>query len=581
MRWMIFLDRNNVDKKLVVRTTFHPDSDYASFVGCYKPTKKNGELTYEFVPQQFLKAYVKAWQNQDEYVFLIIEEINRGNCAAVFGDIFQLLDRENGFSKYLVDTDADMTNYLSENLNSIEISSIIDKDIKDIQDIKSGKKLCLPKNLVIWATMNTSDQSLFPMDSAFKRRWAWKYMPIEDCGQNWKIKIGGYSYNWWGFLVNVNDKIYETTHSEDKKLGYWFVKPEDDIISLDEFKSKVMFYLWNDIYKERIGTDSSIFKIPNKEVKDNTFTFNELFGEPKTVERILLGFMEILEIKKMVNEDHGEALNETGVEPIIEPKEGYQENYYNYWSNFRKELDKDDLFINSTDLCRRAIPLSSCFKAELKVGVPDIQVWATYSPIEDDKPSKIGVKIYIKKEQIEELKLTEDILKDKLMERLGLETRPKDEGSGNSHLYVVKDEEASSNEHSLMIHIEYFKRTIDVLSELIKVNRSSNKNGERENTILIITFPDKEYKGKKNDSATPMAKAIEKIGCDRIQSLNLTVRGGRPFMVNDISLLSEKDYKKVKEGYYIFTNIKNEDKQQILNKIKTEFKDLDFIVKVQ
>lgn len=152
------LEEKAVSKENQFRTTFHPDSDYSTFVGAYKPTMEGDVIKYKFVPQAFLKAYVRAYQASTETVYLIIEEINRGNCAQIFGDIFQLLDRnDKGRSEYEIDADEDIKAYLEEKLG------------KDSEGIKGGK-LCLPSNLYIYATMNTSDQSLFPIDSAFKRR---------------------------------------------------------------------------------------------------------------------------------------------------------------------------------------------------------------------------------------------------------------------------------------------------------------------------------------------------------------------------------------------------------------------------
>ena len=178
-------DGTEVERDSVFRTTFHPDTDYASFVGCYKPTMKpttneqktitgkKEEIVYEFVPQVFTDAYVYAYNNPDKDTYLVIEEINRGNCAQIFGDLFQLLDRKRGVSEYKIKADKDLATYLLEA-----------KDDKgnDILTDKIGilnSKLCLPANLNILATMNTSDQSLFPMDSAFKRRWEWEYVVID------------------------------------------------------------------------------------------------------------------------------------------------------------------------------------------------------------------------------------------------------------------------------------------------------------------------------------------------------------------------------------------------------------------
>lgn len=275
--------------KDVIRTTFHPDTDYSTFVGAYKPTTKpvpvitvigteavpvrdkNGKemmedkIVYEYVSQAFLQAYVAAWrkycdvQEGEEPVdeFLVIEEINRGNCAQIFGDLFQLLDRgDEGFSEYPIKADSDMKKLLEKEFEGLEIKNkeginALFKGDKDIvAQVLAGDILLLPNNLYIWATMNTSDQSLFPIDSAFKRRWDWNYVPISDAGKNWMIEVNGAQYDWWKFLEAINDKVYHATYSEDKKLGYFFCKANDGVISADKFVSKVIFYLWNDVFKD-------------------------------------------------------------------------------------------------------------------------------------------------------------------------------------------------------------------------------------------------------------------------------------------------------------------------------------------
>lgn len=275
--------KRNVDneKKICFRTTFHPDSDYSTFVGAYKPSMKptgtalaSGEkeeiITYKFIPQAFTKAYAAAW-NTTEDVFLVIEEINRGNCAQIFGDLFQLLDRKGGRSEYPIEADTDLANYLQEALAKSPRTDIP-------QEIKSGERLMLPQNLYIWATMNTSDQSLFPIDSAFKRRWDWVYIPIKPhAEENYKIKIGNETYDWWGFLQKINSVIDDTTHSEDKKLGYFFVNSESKTVCAEKFVSKVLFYLWNDVFKN-YGFDHSIFT-DNVGLK---FTFSDFFNEDGT-----------------------------------------------------------------------------------------------------------------------------------------------------------------------------------------------------------------------------------------------------------------------------------------------------------
>ena len=322
-----------------IRTTFHPDSDYASFVGCYKPkmegTGKNRRIAYSFVPQAFTKAYVKAWRKMaetktggvPERQFLVIEEINRGNCAQIFGDLFQLLDRDDGnWSKYPVDPDSDLKEYLNDwfhgnikdngKKRNIATSIRNQKKIGSAEskitwsDILSGSKLVLPPNLYIWATMNTSDQSLFPMDSAFKRRWEWKYSKIKDENQGYKIISG--QYDWWEFLQKINAIIREVTSSADKQLGYFFVKLPDDlpedkrIIDAETFVNKVIFYLWNDVFKdcELEGDEYKAFKNGEKETAKNgekktapQLTFDDFFKNDGTVkEDVVKAFLDELPV---------------------------------------------------------------------------------------------------------------------------------------------------------------------------------------------------------------------------------------------------------------------------------------------
>ena len=301
------IDRATKDKE-VIRTTLHPDSDYSTFVGAYKPTSievpvrdvtgkvivENGKqvtenrIVYEFVEQAFLQAYTKAWYayankangEKAEEQYLVIEEINRGNCAQIFGDLFQLLDRNGyGFSDYPITADKDMKKQLAKAFKGITISDaerindIYGKDI--VAQVLNGDILLLPDNLYIWATMNTSDQSLFPIDSAFKRRWDWKYMPICEGKENgvslgWKIKVKGHLYDWWQFVEKINAEINEQTKSEDKKLGYFFCKAQDGIVSAETFVSKVIFYLWNDVFKDQTFA-SDIFRDGEEELTFNKF----------------------------------------------------------------------------------------------------------------------------------------------------------------------------------------------------------------------------------------------------------------------------------------------------------------------
>ena len=327
-----------VSKENIFRTTFHPDSDYSTFVGAYKPStdkpedklynkeeliskltelkeqgvtyapqkfgaqywyslkqltlqdkkdilaacemsdnytvefdkgiavgeellkkSKESRIIYKFIPQAFLNAYMRAYSTTDK-VYLIIEEINRGNCAQIFGDLFQLLDRdENGVSEYCIKADADLRAYLEEELGA------------DNDAIKDGE-LCLPSNLYIYATMNTSDQSLFPIDSAFKRRWDWEYEPIKYQNTNWVIDINGNKYSWVSFQREINKRIFDATNSEDKMLGDYFVNPADGVITEKILLNKILFYLWNDVCKDGEG---DIFKTADNE----EVTFSDLHSD--------------------------------------------------------------------------------------------------------------------------------------------------------------------------------------------------------------------------------------------------------------------------------------------------------------
>lgn len=322
-------DVNNITKGYsTIRTTFHPDSDYSTFVGAYKPTMQTVALrdlsghivegvqeeriVYTYVKQAFLKAYLGAWQKYakggetTEPQFLVIEEINRGNCAQIFGDLFQLLDRgDNGFSTYPIEADSDLQSEIKAAFakggeyaleNELAVDSVVDEYTSNYgetlsADIRNGRVLLLPNNLYIWATMNTSDQSLFPIDSAFKRRWDWRYVKIADAGKGWNIKCGNECCDWWKFVEEINKRIAKETSSDDKKLGYFFCKPakDSDVIAEDKFVGKVLFYLWNDVFKDG---DISLFKVSddeNAEICFDAFYDNDNDVNVKAIRNFLVG----------------------------------------------------------------------------------------------------------------------------------------------------------------------------------------------------------------------------------------------------------------------------------------------------
>lgn len=322
-----------------VRTTFHPDSDYATFVGAYKPTMEvvpryessgtqveEKRIVYNFIPQAFLKAYVQAWANYPEPQYLVIEEINRGNCAQIFGDLFQLLDRSaTGFSEYPIAADSDISKYLSETFATddmfapdeserAEINELYKEEYTDVMaDVRSGELLLLPKNLHILATMNTSDQSLFPIDSAFKRRWDWEYIPIRNANKGWVITASGKEWDWWTFLQCINEKIGSVTDSEDKKLGYFFVKPHNNhTISAETFVSKVVFYLWNDVFKDYGFNDKEFQTAEGAEMTFPMFYETDVEGQ-QVNEELVAQFLQ-----NMV----GEPLQDNSNEPATEETTG-------------------------------------------------------------------------------------------------------------------------------------------------------------------------------------------------------------------------------------------------------------------
>ena len=389
-------DLAGVGRENVFRTTFHPDYDYASFVGCYKPemrseptweesytldellaiipnevrvgenypvekfclrhyrsieklnisssqknelrvkilqAAKNTEgktiqtatvlagaalgryledngilsasgnstaIAYAFTPQVFTNAYVRAWEHPNEKVYLVIEEINRGNCAQIFGDLFQLLDRkDDGTSCYSIRADKDLADYLQHTLGG---------DAK--RGIEEGN-LCLPSNLHIIATMNTSDQSLFPMDSAFKRRWDWEYIPINYSDEvksgQFEIAIGKEEnqkrYRWIDFLKEINKHILKVTGSEDKQMGNFFIK---GTIKEKEFKCKVMAYLWHEVCKDEYGTQSNFFRSGERAGDGEEFSFNQLYDGEINSTKLLQGFMTHLDVRAIGEESAGE-----------------------------------------------------------------------------------------------------------------------------------------------------------------------------------------------------------------------------------------------------------------------------------
>ena len=385
-----------------IRTTFHPDSDYSTFVGAYKPTMeetpvygaqgvevaKEKRITYTYVKQAFLKAYLGAWQKYAtsgetaEPQFLVIEEINRGNCAQIFGDLFQLLDRsDNGFSTYPIEADSDLQNEIREAFgkggeyelaNELDVENVVDSYTSNYgetlsDDIENGRVLLLPNNLYIWATMNTSDQSLFPIDSAFKRRWDWRYVKIADVGKGWKIKCGIEYCDWWTFVEEINKKIAKETSSDDKKLGYFFCKPpkDSDTITEEKFVGKVLFYLWNDVFKDG---DITLFKVsdePEAEICFDAFYDSDNKVNVEAIRKFLVGVVGEENIKK--KEELEEAKDND--DKIVEDEDG------NSATSSSRNFDK--FTINDGTECAKNKLAFECIKEYVRLN-PDISAQEVY-----------------------------------------------------------------------------------------------------------------------------------------------------------------------------------------------------------
>ena len=235
------------------RILFHPEYTYSDFVGQLRPVTKNGNITYPFVPGPFTEILRDAYADQEHTYFLIIEEINRGNAPAIFGDLFQLLDRKDGVSEYSI-YNKDILDYFKESKKERESEKDESGAMAQVVETITRDGIRLPSNLTIFATMNTCDQNVFTLDTAFKRRWRMSRIENKfDAEQDkWIIQCGDKKFSWKKFAEAVNDAILnycnDGTAAEDKRLGAYFVKKEDTE-DAKRFAEKVMMYLWDDVAK--------------------------------------------------------------------------------------------------------------------------------------------------------------------------------------------------------------------------------------------------------------------------------------------------------------------------------------------
>ena len=267
----------------VRRVTFYPDYTYSQFVGSYRPFTKDGQIGYRYIAGPFLQTYLDASLHPYENYLIIIEELNRANPAAVFGDIFQLLDRNAlGASEYAVSVPMEMSECIAEKLGELDeaaqksIEDYFDPDL-DFQDFcdMMQSHIELPPNLFIWATMNSADQGVFPMDTAFKRRWDFRYMGINE-GENAApavlggeklsertVAVAGGRVVWNKLRKGINTLLLDCGVNEDKLLGPFFLAPETLSDGVNEstgetrfvssFEDKVLLYLYEDAGKMHRG----------------------------------------------------------------------------------------------------------------------------------------------------------------------------------------------------------------------------------------------------------------------------------------------------------------------------------------
>ncbi|MCP2731888.1 AAA family ATPase [Limnofasciculus baicalensis] len=271
----------------VIKTVFHPEYTYGDFMGKLVPLTRAGKVEYNYYEGHFLRALSQAYKNiskshdkqgikisEPENVALVIDEINRGNSSAIFGTIFQLLDRkEDGWSSYGINiTEIEFTKllqligtrfsydeegrieyklppYASEGVKQLET---LQKKIEFLKFDLVNKVILIPPNLSIVATMNTSDNSIYFMDSAFKRRWDWEFINWDDT----KLPPATYGKggtlekeDWRKLIKNLNSFIKSHHASvrgiEDKQIGYYFIKPP---VTTEQIQNKLMFFLWDSVF---------------------------------------------------------------------------------------------------------------------------------------------------------------------------------------------------------------------------------------------------------------------------------------------------------------------------------------------
>lgn len=284
------------DEKFIERVVFHPDYTYSDFVGQILPRVEkdesgNEKLKYVFTPGPFTKMLKKAEKDPDHYYYLVIEELNRGNAPAIFGEIFQLLDRkdEDEFpSEEVGESEYGISNY--------EVATEVYED--------EEHPVRIPSNMYILATMNTADQNVFTLDTAFQRRWNMRQIENKfDESEHSKDIIEGTKVNWGAFATVINDMVLEINvdmaSSEDKRLGTYFAKKKE--LEVNRFPEKVLKYLWDDAFKM---DKTAIFNENCKSLEEVVATY-EITTNDKLAAVLRLSVYEKM-LSKMKNTDNTE-----------------------------------------------------------------------------------------------------------------------------------------------------------------------------------------------------------------------------------------------------------------------------------
>ncbi|HEM6278686.1 AAA domain-containing protein [Streptococcus suis] len=273
----------------VLRTTIHGEYSHFDFVGNVMPISKNGVVGYEFTEGIFTTALIRAMLNKENDVYLIIEEMSRGDIASIFGDVFQLLDRnEQGVSEYRIDN-----------------SLISDELVKNGAKSKGDDKIYLPSNLHIIGTVNTSDQNVNVLDTAFKRRFSFVYESVKPSynTEDGKIlnsaifNLGGKEFEWNQFYLSVNQFIVSDLGlSEDKQLGQFFVKFNEGVDVNETIKNKVLHYLWEDVQNASMSDEVSIF---NNEIRAFSILYDKFDKDTTASEIFSDAFLETYDDQKV------------------------------------------------------------------------------------------------------------------------------------------------------------------------------------------------------------------------------------------------------------------------------------------